>query len=718
MNKRIPVIMLTGLAFLLLTVGMVGAQILPPLQTQLPGALIPKFVDPLPVAVTGVSVVDATGGGGPGPVAYNITMSEFQAQILPAPNPAAVPPFAGFPASWVWGYLIDSDNPAAPGTRQSYLGPVVVARRGVETRPTYINNLPNGLPPSSNVQFLLPTDQTLDWADPLNAACAGQLPNTGTCGGIYTGPQPAVPHIHGGEVAPAYDGGPDAWWTPGVAQFGSGFPGTTTFIYPTRQQAGTIWFHDHALGITRLNVYAGMAGLYIITDPANEPPQAGTAACPTGIGCLPNAAYDIPLIIQDRSFDTAGRIFYNLASNPQPNPTVHPFWIPEFIGDTIVVNGKTWPFLNVEPRKYRFRLVNGSNARFYDLTLGKNIRFNVIATDDGYLNAPVQSKNVIIAPGERYEVIVDFSKLKPGTTVIMANSARTPFPGGAKVVKGTTDTVMQFRVVALNPAIVDATLPANLRPLNPILDIKAPAVAAKPVPGACPAPGAFPATSTIVRQLTLNEVIGPGGPLELVLNNTKYNGSAAITAEFGSRNSEQPAVGDTEIWEVINITADAHPIHTHLASFQLLNRQAFSAAAWTTVYAAALTAAYPAPIYPTPDGQGPPLTYLQQNTDCAIGGNPAIGPYLQGSPKPPLPYENGWKDTVIMYPGEVTRIVVRWAETDAPLLTTAAGVNTYPFTGPELFSGVGYVWHCHIIDHEDNEMMRPYIVGPLRQAIQ
>ena len=144
---------------------------------------------------------------------------------------------------------------------------------------------------------------------------------------------------------PLYDGGPDAWWTPGgVNKSVNGFPGTT-FIYPTRQQAGTIWFHDHALGATRLNVFAGMAGLYIITDPANEPPQAGANVCAAG-GCLPKfPEYDIPLIIQDRSFDTAGQIFYNLASNPQPNPTVHPFWIPEFIGDAIVVNGKTWPYL-------------------------------------------------------------------------------------------------------------------------------------------------------------------------------------------------------------------------------------------------------------------------------------------------------------------------------------------------------------------------------------
>jgi FtsP/CotA-like multicopper oxidase with cupredoxin domain len=309
----------------------------------------------------------------------------------------------------------------------------------------------------------------------------------------------------------------------------------------------------------------------------------------------------------------------------------------------------------------------------------------------------------------------------------MNNSARTPFPGGAKVTTGTTDTVMQFKVnVALNTAIADATLPANLRPNNPILDLKTQAVANRPAPvaGACPVP--FPAAKTIVRQLTLNEVLGPGGPLELVLNNTKYHGSPSIQTQFGQRDSEQPAVGDTEIWEIINITADAHPIHTHLTSFQLLNRQGFQATTWTNVYAGQLAAAG------ILDGFGPPNLYLVQNADCAIGGNPAIGPYLQAQKlRAPLPYENGFKDTVIALPGEITRIVVRWAETDVPVPTPGTcagvpatdppgcvGVNTYPFNPTELIGGVGYVWHCHILDHEDNEMMRPYVVGAARQIIQ
>ena len=254
-------------------------------------------------------------------------------------------------------------------------------------------------------------------------------------------------------MAPAYDGGPDAWFTQGAATTGPGYPGAT-YNYPNNQQEGTIWFHDHALGITRLNVYAGLAGIQPIIDPANPP-----------LTVLPNIGdgYDIPLIIQDRTFDTTCEILYNLASNPQPNPTVHPFWIPEFIGDTIVVNGKTWPYLNVEPRQYRFRLVNGSNARFYDLTIirGQNrekrkdqdqlattLPLLAIATDDGYLMNAVSTPNIVIGTGERYEIIVDFSAALPGQQFLMMNSARTPFPGGGKVVKGLTDRVMMFNVVA------------------------------------------------------------------------------------------------------------------------------------------------------------------------------------------------------------------------------------------------------------------------------
>ncbi|MBE0557672.1 MAG: hypothetical protein IH628_10615, partial [Proteobacteria bacterium] len=536
MNKRITIM---GAALLLLfagMAGMAGAQ-----QVLLDGTLIPKFVDPLPVAGD-ISVVDATSAGTP---AYNIHLREFQAQILPSTGV----PAAGLPAntaSWVWGYLTEADLTGA-FPRPSYLGPVVVAERGVPAHPTYFNELP--LYPDGVVQSnLLPIDMTLDWANPLAIDCtpdaAGNLP--AQCLGKYLGPVPDSVHIHGGEVPPASDGGPDSWFTQDVPGTGSpshtgiGFPGKT-LVYPNGQEEATIWFHPHGFGITRLNVYAGMAGVYPIVDPAN-PPLATMPAFPQ---------HDIPLIIQDRSFDTNGQIFYNLASNPQPNPTVHPFWIPEFIGDVICVNGKTWPNLDVEPRQYRFRLLNGSNARFYDLSLSNGAPFIAIATDDGYLANAVSTSNVIIAPGERYEVIVDFSSFPVGTQVIMNNAANTPFPGGDPVNPGTTDTVMRFTVVANTSGLADTTIvggvPGTLgtairpTPLEPILNAH------------------DPATGSITRQLTLNEVSSIDGPLELVVNNSKYNLKSYDPAAPARpipvlpgctttlcRETELPAVGDTE----------------------------------------------------------------------------------------------------------------------------------------------------------------------------
>jgi FtsP/CotA-like multicopper oxidase with cupredoxin domain len=224
--------------------------------------------------------------------------------------------------------------------------------------------------------------------------------------------------------------------------------------------------------------------------------------------------------------------------------------------------------------------------------------------------------------------------------------------------------------------------------------------------------------NSITRQLTLNEAEGAGGPLELVINNSKLNlklnTPGCNTAVC--RETEIPAVGDTEIWEIINISADAHPMHLHLTSFQVLSRQAFQASRYMAAYTAALVANNKL------DGEGPPYTYNVENLDGAIGGNPAVGPYLRGKPKAPNAYEMGWKDTVIAYPGEVTRIAVRWAPTDLPAIGTdpntgrsapVVGTNSYVVFDPTQLEGdnVGYVWHCHIVDHEDNEMMRNYTVG-------
>ncbi|MFZ2649303.1 MAG: multicopper oxidase, partial [Burkholderiaceae bacterium] len=578
--------------------------------------------------------------------ALAVSMDNRAQHVLPAA--------LGLQQTNVWAYTVGSAGPLYPGF-------TVEAIRGTPTTVTLTNNL------SNNLYQLLTVDQTLHWADPLGSGIP--VPPTA----FYTGPVPTCVHLHGGEVMSASDGGPDSWFTPGLAQTGPAWAAgaSNVLTYPNSQEAATLWFHDHALGVTRLNVYAGLAAFYLLRD-SWDTGVAGTGAN------FPAGAYEIEIVIQDRMFDTAGQWFFpDLGLNPQ-----HPYWVPEFVGDTIVVNGKTWPFLQVEPRRYRFRMLNGSNARFYNLQLplagkgkGRLLPFWQIGTDGGLLQQPVPMTQLLLAPGERADVIVDFAGLPFGTQLVMSNDARTPFPGGAPADPQTTGQIMQFRI---------ATLTATDTSYNPATLASPRAGAAAFVPlttgtGAL-ATGVVP---QVKRQLTLNEVIGAGGPLEVLVNNTKWG--AAVT--------ETPRAGSTELWQIINLTADAHPIHLHLVQFQLVSRQALNLNKYNKAYNAAFVAGFVG-------GSGPPLNYGSVNADLAVGGNPAITPSLKGAAAPPLPNEVGWKDTVIMYPGEVTTIVARWTPTDVIVGQT----GTYPF---DPTAGPGYVWHCHIIDHEDNEMMRP-----------
>jgi spore coat protein A len=695
--KKGVVLGVAVLAICALSVPAVFAQ-----QVPLNPTKIPQFVDPLPllsVQTGGTIPTMVDGGGGTN---YTLTMTEFDAKVLPTGT--FLPGVA--PNTKVWGYRLTS--PVGP--QDTYIGPVFVAQRssfpGTDNsiQVTYVNNLGTvntGAPTDTQVLFYqTATDQTLHWADPNGLGCAmiGGVP-VGFCAANYTGPVPAAAHLHGGEVPPVLDGGPDSWFlSQTMAGYDSQGPGYYTgaagpvnqavYNYPNTQEASDIWFHDHTLGATRLNVYAGLAGAYIITDNTNNPPPAD----------LNDPAKIIPLVIQDRMFDTTGQLFFpSIGINPE-----HPFWVPEFVGNVIAVNGKVWPFLEVTPAKYRFLFLNGSNARAYTMDFkvqgkGKSPTIWVIGTDGGYLDNPVPLAQLTIMPGERYDVIVDFTGFKAGTTLTLQNKARTPFPGGAPVQNSTTGRIMQLRVVAAPTAGLPVppvttftpTAAANLRPTNPIRRL---------------------AVATVTRQLTLNEVIGAGGPLEILVNNSKWNGlvaglgttpiPGAIPDSAGNYVTENPQEGTTELWEFVNLTADAHPIHLHLVQFQLMDRQAFDVKGYTPVYDAAFTGGVYIP------GFGPPLNYATGNPS-ALGGNPDVTPFLIGAAQPALPQEQGWKDTVIMYPGEVTRILVRWAPTD-----TAIGViGSFAFDPNAL--NQSYVFHCHIIDHEDNEMMRPTLVQPL-----
>jgi len=702
-------------------------------QIPLPASAITQFVDPLP------NLLDANHLIVDGGSEIRLEMREQLANVLPA---GTVPGYAG---TYVWSYL-------KPGqaSRLSYLGPVVLAIRGVPTQMKFVNML--GTAAATNVlAYKYSTDQTLHWADPLNAQASHSAmpPAPGGVGASnYNGSIPACVHIHGGDVPAALDGGPDAWFTSDGLHHGPGFyskdgaaaTNYSIYRYPNGQEGALIWFHDHTLGATRLNVYCGLAGAYLLLDPADT--------------LFPTLPTLVPVVIQDRMFDTNGQFFFPADSaggvlsalNPE-----HPYWVPEFEGDVIVVNGKTWPFLDVERKRYTLLFINGSNARTYELFLTDPVSKNfgpplwVIGTDGGYLDAPVKidpavggNNKLAMMPGERYWVIVDFAGFQAGVvgpnglpysgTWLLKNTAKTPYPAGATPMGNTLGRIMQFRVAG-GPVVDGSYNPATLGALRtPMVRLTG-------------------AEVQQTRQLTLNEVMGmprnaidpvtgamtayPGGPLEILVNNTKWSGKRITGVDAddmytmipipgftpdgtGNYLSELPNEGETELWKVVNLTADAHPIHLHLVQFQLLNRQAFNTNKYNKAYAAAFPAGFD-PVMKMDVGPGvyipafgPPLDYYTGNPS-ALGGNPDIAAYLQGPVKPALPQENGWKDTVIMFPGEVTRILARWAPTDIP-------ANTPPEDASYAFDpsagGHSYVWHCHIVDHEDNEMMRPDAVMP------
>jgi spore coat protein A len=548
----------------------------------------PRFIVPLPNPLDPSFVFEPTVAGGSH---YEIGIHQFD-QTLGLWDPVAGVPLH----TTVWGYGNASQPPTYPGR-------TFVARRDTPMTVHWSNDLVGGS--GAPLPHLLPIDTTLHWA--LMDATPG-YPASGV---------PVVTHLHGGHNRSSSDGLPDAWFTPGFAQTGRLF--NETYTYYNDQEAATLWYHDHALGITRLNVYAGLAGFFILRDD-NEDALVAAHHLPTG-------PYEIPLVIQDRVFDRFGQLLYPAereeAGEP-PDPSV----LPEFFGDTILVNGQAWPFLNVEPRQYRFRLLNGSDSRFYTLFLSSGQPFYQIGTDDGLLDAPVILDRLTIGPGERQDVVIDFSPAAlRGAVVILKNNARAPYPKGEPADPRTVGQIMAFRVaLPLDTSVHPTTsLAANLRPVSgPLVALPAPVTTRRLL--------LFEGEDDLGRILPLLGTVDDGG------------------LDWDDEITENPGLGDTEVWEVYNTTPDAHPIHLHEVAFRLLDRQRFRA---------------------DQDSHGA-LTNIRH----------------LGQPRPPEPNEVGWKDTVQMFPGEVTRITARF---DLP---------------------GEYVWHCHILSHEDHEMMRPFYIGP------
>lgn len=642
---------------------------------------IPKYVNQL--VVPPVFVPDSVDAAGE---KYTINMVQTSQQILPTGTP-----LVGNPSGLtnVWGYrgnaIVHGDTLLQLGVANGTTIPNFVhspsatfeATRGVPINVTWINGITGAQP--------FAVDPTLNWANPTGLFPPGDVFSTvgtyplfppgfdGTVSVLNPdglnaqSPVPLVPHLHGAEVLADFDGGPDAWWTsagttgPHYATSGTAVPADSAiYYYHNAQEANTLWYHDHALGITRINVMSGLAGYYVLRDPAATFDAYMTSTFQYGVA-------EIPIAIQDRTFFANGQIWYPELGI---NPTVHPYWFPEFFGDTIMVNGKVWPNLDVTPGWYRFRILDGSNARFYTLTLkdqitGLKIPFIKIGADGGYLKAPVAMTTLTIAPGERADILVDFSAIPVGTTIIVENKAKAPFPNGALPNPQTTGQIMQFTVKANGTAVTQGvaaaavTIPASL---NPTLTAAFPTVPA-------------PATANR-RFITLNEVMGGLGPLMAVINGQYYWGDATENATNGS----------TEDWYIINLTGDSHPIHTHLATFQLVSRQKFDvakySAAWLQLQIDPATGLAVIPPFPG--------SYIPIPLDPT--------PYMKGKIAAATPEEMSWKDTLQVHPGEVTVIRIRFTQQDG---------TAYPF---DPTAGNGYVWHCHILEHEDNEMMRPLII--------
>jgi spore coat protein A len=575
---------------------------------------------------------------------YEIAVRQIEQQVLPP----------GFPCTTVWAFGSKEDKNTFHFPSYN-----IEARYGHPVRVKWINELRDRhtgrfIPP------LFTVDRTLHWANPPGP------PDTRTRNPEpYRGPVPLVTHLHGGRTGEESDGYPEAWYLPVASNIPTGFykvgsfydsfkqefyhkygvvwePGTATFQYNNQQPATALWFHEHTLGMTRLNIYAGLVGFYFLRGgPGDEVdgrlpgPKKDGPGKRVKEGELP---FEVPLIIQDRSFNTDGSLFYPDSraffdgyTGPYiPQTDVPPFWNPEFFGNTLVTNGRTWPFFCVEQRRYRFRVLNASNARFLILKLSSGMPFWQIGSDGGFLPAPVRLEQILISPSERADLIIDFTDIPEGTRLVLENIAPDePFGGGVPGVDfepadpNTTGQVLQFRVVERS-GHDRSTSPEQLT---------------------LPAPPALGSVN-LVRQVSFSEfdsTIVPGfGPVLQLLGTVDLSSPAApnpLPHHWDAPITETPALDSTEIWEIYNFTEDAHPAHIHLVHFEVLNREVFDPA--------------------SPD---------------------------RGQVRGPEPWETGRKDTVVIYPGEITRVKAHF---DLP---------------------GRYVWHCHMLEHEDNEMMRPFQV--------
>jgi len=500
-------------------------------QTTINGLSLTPFVDELPLPER-ARPISATH-----PHKLRIAMREIHAKVHPD-----VPP------TRMWSY---GPTPLAP---------LIDVRAHQQLQVEWVNQLPT--------QHFLPIDHSLH-------GCGRDVPDVRAC-----------VHLHGGRTPSKDDGQPDDWFVSGKSR---------TCTYPFQQDATALWYHDHAMGLNRLNMYAGLFGMALLRDDAEDALN------------LPSGQYEIPIQIYDRQFTTGGQLYYPSSGDPE-----HP-WVPEFGGSCTLLNGKIRPYLNVEPRLYRLRMVNVANSSFFSLSLTNRQPFHQIGSDQGLLAAPVKITNLQLAPAERADLLIDFSETA-GQHIQLING-----------VVG----VLEFRVAPSTTKPVSMGQPSRRHEI----------LTADSIPAALRKVDRIPESAAITtRTITLNEYLDKIGNSMLMLLNRKH---------WHEPVTETPHLNTTEIWEFVNLTEDTHPMHLHLVGFQVLDRRLFDVFAYR-------------------NNKG--LRYLA----------PAIAPE---------PNEQGWKDTVQCLPGMITRIIMRF--------------DGYPGR---------YLYHCHILEHEANDMMRPFEV--------
>jgi FtsP/CotA-like multicopper oxidase with cupredoxin domain len=606
------------------------------------------------------------------------------------------------PETKVWSYTSQDQYFVKLGQGTTYLGPTIEVFRGDRVRVNWENEIPadETLPyevikvPSNEKDIVIPQN---------NPGRLGALSKTEDeiRATLHNFKSALVTHLHGGRTQADSDGWPDNTAVSGQV---------ARYTYGNDQPATMLWYHDHAINATRLNVYAGLAGAWLIRDEAED------------ALCLPSGDAEIPLIIQDRNLDlddaaaafTGALLHKTEVQKIDPVDPNTPGGPAEFFGPYTLVNGKIWPMLAVEPKLYRFRVLNGSNARTYRLVLLddqghiQNLVIYQIGSDQGLLEGKVSipDEGVVLAPAERIDILVDFSDpALQGKSLYLWNTAEAPFGNAAAPSAAQVKTEFDsFNADSLARAGVES----ERRPFPQIMRFDVGTESISECLHHLPNDSSFPkrdpltiGPETPVRLMALVEKTADAAPdatsmlvfWEYVLITDAEpapQGADVISFTFqrpGSQTQETRQfwkgaeefydrinwhvhLDSTELWFIVNLSPDTHPIHVHLVSMEIKQRLQFDFKGVTK----------------NADGTTTPLP----TTSTEINGNTDIVTDITTTTELSTEFNTaGPKDTMRVNPGEAVSIAMQFS----------------PFSGR-------YMYHCHILEHEDHDMMRPFTVIP------